>query len=215
MRPSAIACSAQLEHAQITHLGPTLCVQPVQKIKVNVVGLQFLQLLVEVPVKILGGFDQPTGQLGCQLDPFSVSAFERPPEEPLTVSAMIGIGRVNIVHAVVNGIVDHACRFRLVNVGAVASCCWESHTPESQRRAFPIQSSKFAVLHVCPPEICVLDAHDATKLQPDTPRWVVETTTVLPRQYRTDCLASQTNKRPPRLANPWFAGNLGGLFPMQ
>jgi hypothetical protein len=133
-------------HTQVAHLVPAALIQGVQQVKVNVVGLQLFELLVEQPVEILGGLDQPARQLGGQPHLFTIAILEHPPDDPFAVAAVVAIRRVHVIHAVVNGVVQHTSRLRLVNVLGLP-CGREPHTAEPQCRNLPVRLSELSVLH--------------------------------------------------------------------
>ena len=59
--------------------------------------------------------------LGGEHDLVAVAALERLAHDDLAVAAVIGIARVQVIDAVVDGIVQHADRLRLVDVGAIVA----------------------------------------------------------------------------------------------
>ena len=91
-----------------------------QQVKVDVLGLQLVELLIEVPVEILRTFDCPSRELGRQLDLVPISASERLAHHAFAVSSVVGIACIQIVHPVVDGIVKHSYRFGFIDFGTVA-----------------------------------------------------------------------------------------------
>src|ERR1035438_1609103 len=71
---------------------------------VDVGGLKFPELFVEESVEIRRRFDEPDGELGSQLDLFSVAVLERPADDELALAFVVGISRVKIVDAAVDGV---------------------------------------------------------------------------------------------------------------
>ena len=133
-----------LAHTQIAQLGPMVLVQRVQQVKVDMVDLQPPKLYVQVLVEIIGGLDLPTGHLGRQLDLVSVPTLECGAQEGLAVPAVIGIGGIHIVDAVVDGIVEHFGRldhFYLVVLGR------EAHRAKPESGHFEIQFSELSIFH--------------------------------------------------------------------
>src|ERR1022692_2411449 len=93
-------------------VAPVVLVERMKEIKVDVGGLKFPELFVEESVEIRRRFDEPDGELGSQLDLFSVAVLERPADDELALAFVVGISRVKIVDAAVDGVTEHADCFR-------------------------------------------------------------------------------------------------------
>ena len=80
---------------------PTIPVQGMQEINIDVVRLQTLQFLIQNPVKVLLVIHHPNRQLGGQGHFFTVTVLQAQAGDPLAI--LIGIGGVHIGKAVVDG----------------------------------------------------------------------------------------------------------------
>ena len=103
-----------------------------EQVKVDVVCLQLFQLLVQKAVEILNLFDFPAGHLGGQLDPLPVAILKGASQERLTRLPVVGVGCVYIIHAVVNGVPDHARSFRLIDLARVVVDAGQAHGAKAQ-----------------------------------------------------------------------------------
>jgi len=130
--PAGNGLIGPFQHIQVTHLMPAALVQRMQQVEINVIGLQLGKLLVQKPVEILGTFYFPARQLGSQAHSLAVTAgLEDASHKQLALVAMIGIGGVNIIHPLVDGMVHHAGCLRFINIcgSAVGG---QAHTTKAQ-----------------------------------------------------------------------------------
>ena len=115
MRPSASARSAAASWSCSTTQLPVRLVERVQQVVVDVVRLQPLQLDAEDAVEVGRLLDVPHGHLGGQLDPLPVAALERLAEPRLAVVLVVHPGGVDVVHAALDGAVEHLRGQRVVD----------------------------------------------------------------------------------------------------
>ena len=97
----------EIRDAQVCEVIPELPAEPVHQVIVDVVGLQLCELLIEEFVHVRPGRDHPGGQLGCDVHLLPVPARKRPAHEGLALAGMVGVCRVHVVHAVVDGVPEH------------------------------------------------------------------------------------------------------------
>jgi hypothetical protein len=95
-------------------------VQSVEQIKVDRVGLQAFQLLIEQAVEIGAFFDQPDGRLGRNFHALAVAILQGFAEGDFAHLVVIDIGGVEIIHPRLDGFTNHLGGFFLVNVAAFA-----------------------------------------------------------------------------------------------
>ena len=101
-----------LPHAEVANLEQALLVQRVQQVKVNVVGLELAELFVQQPVKVVRTLDLPAGQFGGQVHPLTIIAvLEGTAHDHFALPAVVGVSGVDIVHALVDGVVQHGAEF--------------------------------------------------------------------------------------------------------
>ena len=136
-----------IQHAQIAHHRPPFAVERVQQVEVNLFDGQPRQLLVQETVEIGGFFDQPARQFGRQLDPLAVAIPQRAAEEWLAGAAMVRPGGIHVVDAAIDGVADHARRFRLVDPRRVAVDGRQPHRAEPQGGWSPVQFAEGAITH--------------------------------------------------------------------
>ena len=112
-----------------------------QQVEVNAIGLQFGKLFVENPLAILLIGDAPGGELRGQLDPLPVPIGQGLAHHDLTVAAVVDVGRIQIVHAVVDGIANHFDRLDLRPLPTPHPCvavAWrQSRVPKPERLSCP------------------------------------------------------------------------------
>lgn len=90
-------------------------VHGVKQIEVHMIGFQLGQLFVQKPLHIRFGFQQPERQLGGQGDAVAVAVLKRKPDDGLAFAVVIGISRVHIRYAVIDGVTQHGDGLRTVD----------------------------------------------------------------------------------------------------
>ena len=125
-------------HSQVPHLGPSLAVQSVKKVEIDLLHLQALQLLIEIAVKSLCIFHQPYGEFRCHLHFLTISILECPAHYPFTLPFMVGVRSVDIVDTVVYGVTHHPYRLGFIHLFCFFVGKWQSHHPETQHRYLPV-----------------------------------------------------------------------------
>ena len=131
---------------QLLHQVHTFIVHCVENVKVHIRRVKLFQLLVEELHHVLMRLDEPDGQLCRQDDLLAVAVLERLADDNLAFAAVIGVRRVDVANAVVDGVANHANRFGFVNFAV--RCCWKAHTAEAEHGAFPVDGRKHGVQHV-------------------------------------------------------------------
>ena len=144
-RPLGFAQQVVLDN----NVGPPALVERVDQVKVDVVGLELCELFIQKAVEVRRPLHHPGGELGRQPNLLAISILERPANDELALAIVIGIGSVDVIHAVIDGVTQHANRFGFIDIGAAALAIGarESHAAEAQGGGFPIQLSKRAILH--------------------------------------------------------------------
>ena len=114
-----------------------------QQVEVDVVGLKLLQLLVENAVEILRPLHEKGRKLGGEAHLFAVSIAERTAHDELAFALVIGIGGINVIHAIVDGMAQHANGFALHRRCRCRAChpwrgtaCSQSQAPKPSNPAF-------------------------------------------------------------------------------
>jgi hypothetical protein len=109
------------------------------------IGLQALELLIEQAIEIVTHLNAVDAHLGRQVHPFPVAVAQRAAHERLAAPAMIGIARVDVVDAVVDGPAHHRPGLLLAD-GAVRFA-GQAHAPKAQRRHLVAQTTELTELH--------------------------------------------------------------------
>ena len=141
-----------LELALLQHGLPVIRVQPVQQVEVDVVVLQALQLDAQDAVEVVGLLDVPHRHLGGHLDALAVAALERLPEPDLARVLVVHPGGVDVVHAAVDGVVEHLRGQGVVDalevgLAVVVGEHRQAHGAEAEGRGLEVDLSEVAVLH--------------------------------------------------------------------
>ena len=134
---------------------PALVTERVQQIEIDMAGLQLDELLVEQAIEVVRALDQPGWQLGGQADALAVAVAEGLAHDDFTLAAVIGVGRVEVVHAGIDrmahhrdGLVFDDPRAHAISVGG-----GKAHAAKAQRRGLPIKLAEVSVLHYSPPRV--------------------------------------------------------------
>ena len=70
--------------------------------------LQPLELLVQEPLPVALRLHHPDRALGCELDLLPVASAQRPAQEGLAFTAVVGVGGVHVVHPGLDGLAERA-----------------------------------------------------------------------------------------------------------
>src|SRR5690606_14138658 len=73
------------------------------------------------------------------------------PHYDFASAVMVRIGRIDVVHARIDGASNHDDCLHFVNITAHAVSSRQAHAAETQGRGLPIQSTERSVLHMMPP----------------------------------------------------------------
>ena len=138
----------ELEDAEPLQPLPARAVQAVEEVEVDDVGPEPAPLLVEVPVHVGPGLDQPARELGREPDPLAVPVPERLAEERLALALVVDVGRVHVVDAGVDRVPHH--RRRRSPVDPAVRRFGQAHGAESQDRERGLDPAHPPVLHQPP-----------------------------------------------------------------
>ena len=90
--PSASLLLRPLEDAEVSDDAPALLPESVEEVEVYVVGLQLLELLVEVLVEVLRLVNEPAGHLGGELHFLPVAIPQGFTDDYLALPLVVGVG---------------------------------------------------------------------------------------------------------------------------
>ena len=164
-----------LQHAVFAQLGDAPGTEAVQQVEVDRVELQALELLAEVALAVVVRLELPHGQLGRHLEAaaqlgktgvarsaqVSRHDAQRLAEPALAGAVVVGVGRVHVVDAGLDGAAQHGVGGLDINapVGArrrVDTVCQlrQPHSPEPQRRRPQVDRAEASILHRSPSPPC-------------------------------------------------------------
>ena len=123
-----------------------LLVHIVQQVEVEILHAALLELLLKNGGGIVAVADLVAGVFGGQIEALAVIVLQHPADDPLGHAAVVGIGGVEIVDAVVHGIADHVRRGLFVDVRRAAAGNQQTHGAEAQQGQ--LLSVKIGVDHV-------------------------------------------------------------------
>ena len=136
---------AEFHRAEFLQFLPLGCVERVQQIEVYVVGAQPRELLVEHALDVGGRLQRPRGQLGRQKIRVPRVFRQRFAQKRFALPVVVGVGRVQIVDAVLHRQrQQRACR-RAVDLPVFVG--GETHTAEAQQRRIDAEVFHAAVFH--------------------------------------------------------------------
>jgi hypothetical protein len=142
---------------------PGIPVERVQEVQFKVIGFQPAELLGQEPIEVAGFLHVPRGHLRDELHPVAVPVGKRHAEHHLALPAVVPVGRVNVVHAAVDGAHDQPDRLGLVNrIGGTQG--GKAHAPEAEGGNPPAGASEHPVRHlpassVMPPQAMIGSRH--------------------------------------------------------
>jgi hypothetical protein len=93
---------------------PAFCEEGMEEIKIEVVGLQFFELVVEEFIEVLALLHEPAGELGGEEHLVPQTARQDVAEGDLAQAVMVGRGRVNVIEPALKAAPDHALGFFFV-----------------------------------------------------------------------------------------------------
>ena len=137
---------------QALHGFPAFAGEGVEQVEVNGVRLEAPDLLVQEAFPVALGLDKERGALGGELDAPAVAILEGATDERLALAAVVGIGRVHVVDASLDGLVKEPGGPGLVDAGRVTVHDGQAHAakPEDGYRQVG-DLGKSPVLHGWPP----------------------------------------------------------------
>src|SRR5665647_2086461 len=136
----------KVRNAEPREVLPEHCVEPVHQVKINMIGVQPDQLLIEVLIHVTTRCNQPAGKLRGEVNFFTIPAGECPADKGFTLTIMIRICRINIIHPVIDGIPEHLRCMVLIDLPIFLH--GESHAPEPEDGEFRRCFEHFPVEHV-------------------------------------------------------------------
>ena len=134
---------------QFLHLLETVLVHRVKDVEVHMVGLKLFQLLVQELHHILIAADIPAGQLGGQDDLLAVAVLQSLANHDLALTAVVGVSSVDIGHAAVDGVANHADGLRLVDLSV--RFAGKTHAAKAQHAALTVDGREFRLEHIVSP----------------------------------------------------------------
>lgn len=96
-----------LDRAHLLAALPTTAVQGMEQVKIDMIGLQALELLCQQAVEIVFSLIHPGRRLGGQIDLVAVATRQRLTHDLLGVAAYVVERGIDVVDAVVDGVVHH------------------------------------------------------------------------------------------------------------
>ena len=104
--------------------------KPVHEIKIDGIGPEPNELLVEILVHVLPGLYKPARELGREVHLFAIPAGKCPSDERFALAVVIGIRGIDIIHTMVDRVPEHPGRRVLVNLPVILYR--EPHAPEPE-----------------------------------------------------------------------------------
>ena len=147
--PVSDCIGKEVRDAEPREVLPEPRVEPVHQVKINVIGFQPHQLFIEVIVHVPAGRDQPAGELGSEVHLFAIPAGKCPADKGFALPVMVGICRIHIIHAVVDGVPEHLRCMVLVDLPVLFY--GEPHAPEPEDGEFRGCPVHFPIEHVRSP----------------------------------------------------------------
>jgi hypothetical protein len=117
--------------------------------EIDLLRIHFIELFVQYPVEIPWFPYLPWRHFRGELHLLPVSVLQYLPERPLALPLMVNIGRIDIVHAAVDGMADHPFSLGQVDFPARIDSVrrGKAHGPKTQSRNLKVQFAEFSVLH--------------------------------------------------------------------
>jgi hypothetical protein len=100
------------------------------QVEVDVVGLKADELLIQIPVHVIPGINEPARKLGSQVHLIAIAVLKCSADERFALSIMIGISGIYIIHSLINGIPEHFGRFGFIDMAVLLYR--QTHAPESE-----------------------------------------------------------------------------------
>jgi hypothetical protein len=125
----------------------------VQKIKVQIVGFQSLQLFREICIHLFPLPELKERHLGGKVDLFPPSSGQRLADENLAFSALaedrgvINVGGIDKIDAMIDCIMKQLRRLRIVYFVSLVAYGREPHAPKSEDRKINACFSEFSIKH--------------------------------------------------------------------
>ena len=128
--------------AEVAHTRPRTRIERMQQVEVDLRDVEPGELLVQKTIEVVDRLNLPARQLRRDLNPLAITVFQRPAHKGLTRAAVVWIGCVDIIDAVVDGISDQLRRLLVVDLAGVAIDQRQPHGAKAQRRRFPVKLAK-------------------------------------------------------------------------
>ena len=123
----------KLRVVQLAHFFQRFFVHGMEQIEIHMIGLELGQLLVQKTLHIRFRFQQPEGQFGGQCDAVTVAILKGKTHDGLAFAIVVGVGRIHVGNAAVNGVSQHGDSLRTVDdLLPVLFNGGEAHTAEAQ-----------------------------------------------------------------------------------
>ena len=128
----------ELDDAQVAHSVPRLAIEAVEQVEVEVVGLKPLELLGKEAVHVGAFLEEEERHLGREVDALAPTSGERFADKRLAlalraeVHAMVEVRRVDVVHAVVDGVVQQLGSLGIVDLVGFVVDDRQTHASEAE-----------------------------------------------------------------------------------
>ena len=134
---------------------PAIAAEAVQEVTIDAADLELFQLFVQEAVEVRRGLNHPDGRFRRQLDTLAVAILQRFAEDALAVPAVVRVGGIDVVHAPVDRMPDHADRFVLADIRAHGTAAQrrQAHAAETQGRNLPSRLAESSEMHLHPPRL--------------------------------------------------------------
>lgn len=123
------------------------------QIKIDVVGLQTLELLVQKTIKIRWFLYQPAGGFGGQKNFVPIAVLERTAYQRFAGAAfahsltVVGIGGVDVIDALIDGLADQADGLSFVDLAVCAGHKGQTHAAKAQDGYHLFCFAETSILH--------------------------------------------------------------------
>ena len=130
---------------------PALAVDAVHQVKVDVVGLQFVQFFIQQRLHAGAVMDSMLRHLGRDGHLVAVAVLKGFAENDLGRLVQVDVGGIHIRHATVDRTTDQADRFLLVDDAVAGSLPVKAHAAQAESRGLDTQFAHGTVFHMILP----------------------------------------------------------------